>query len=99
MNTKNNDLTQIALIYLAIALSGFLTWKFYPTDNEIVSFFAADIVMTIVCFAFSTIKKNASVYDSYWSLIPFLFVLQWLYLNSAALNIVVYMTFLVVRIW
>jgi steroid 5-alpha reductase family enzyme len=37
----------------------------------------ADIVATLVVFAFSAWYRNASTYDPYWSVIPVLIVLYW----------------------
>lgn len=99
MKTNKSDLSQVVIIYLIIGLSGFLTWKYAPVDNEVLSFLVADIVMTLVCFMFSLIKKNSSVYDAYWSVIPFFFVLQWAYIHFQDLTIFHYLTFAVVSLW
>jgi len=55
---------QILLMYLAIGLSGYITWSLLPIDNEVIRFLISDIMMTFVCFFFSIIKKNSSVYDA-----------------------------------
>lgn len=99
MTTKTNGILQIILIYLLIALSGFLSWKYLPIENEVLAFLAADLVMTVVCFAFSVIKKNSSVYDAYWSVIPFFFVLQWSWIYFQDLSLFHLLAFLVISIW
>jgi steroid 5-alpha reductase family enzyme len=99
MTTKSNNLIQVAIIYLAIALSGFITWKYFPMENEVLTFLVADVVMTIVCFIFSLIKKNSSVYDAFWSVIPFYFLLQWAFMYCQDLTFLHYLAFVVVSLW
>lgn len=99
MSSSKSHPLQIVAIYIIIALSGILSWKYILMDNEILSFLVADIVMTIVCFIFSLIKKNSSVYDAYWSVIPFYFVLMWIFLHSDLLGFHHYLTFIVISLW
>lgn len=74
MSRKNTDILQMVLIYLVIGLSGYLALKLSPWSSESMSLIMADVVMTVVCFIFSVLKKNTSVYDAFWSVIPFYFV-------------------------
>jgi len=90
---------QILLIYLVIGISGYTTWSFLPIDNEIIRFLISDIVMTFVCFFFSVIKKNSSVYDAYWSVIPFFFVVLWAVIHGADLSFHHYAVFFVISFW
>lgn len=98
-STKQSGVVTITIIYLLIALSGWLSWYFIPIKNEVIAFLVADIVMTIVCFSFSMFYKNSSVYDAYWSVIPFYFVVFWSYLFSQQLTIFHLISFLIVSIW
>jgi len=43
--------------------------------------FAGDFAATLVIFAFSRKYKNSSFYDAYWSVIPPLLALYWIWLN------------------
>ena len=99
MNQKTAHLIQITLIYIVIGISGYLTYRYSGTDNEIMAFGLADIVMTIICFVFSLIKKNSSVYDAYWSVIPFYFVLLWIYIHYDKLEMSHWLIFLTISIW
>ena len=90
---------QVLLIYLAIGLSGYLTWALLPIDNEVIRFLISDIVMTFVCFFFSLIKKNSSVYDAYWSVIPFFFVVAWAILHGIHIGIHHYVVFFAISFW
>src|SRR5689334_22992183 len=40
---------------------------------------AGDVVATVVIFAFSRMYKNSSFYDAYWSVIPPLLAVYWMY--------------------
>lgn len=99
MKINGPHLLQIIFFYFIIGLSGYLTWKYSPFDNEILTFLLSDVVMTIVCFFFSIIKKNSSVYDAFWSVIPFYFVLMWSYLYSPQLSFHHYAIFAVISLW
>jgi steroid 5-alpha reductase family enzyme len=46
--------------------------------------FAADVVATLVIFAFSRSYKNSSFYDPYWSVIPPLLAVYWYCANASA---------------
>lgn len=46
--------------------------------------FAADVVATVVIFAFSRRYKNSSFYDPYWSVIPPLLAVYWYCANASA---------------
>jgi len=99
VNRSYGDLLQIAFIYIVIAISGYLTWQFTKSHGEVLSFLLADLVMTVVCFLFSLIKKNSSVYDAYWSVIPFFFIVMWSYLHSSTLTTFHFVTFGIVSLW
>lgn len=60
---------------------------------------AASFVMTVVCFIFSVIKNNSSVYDAFWSVIPFYYVLLLSFINLEVITAYHLITFLVVSIW
>jgi len=99
LKTRINHIIQIIFMYLIIALSGFLTWKYIPIDSQIFVFMAASFVMTVVCFIFSVIKRNSSVYDAYWSVIPFYAVILLCSIHFQELTIFHWLTFLTVSIW
>jgi steroid 5-alpha reductase family enzyme len=90
---------EIIIIYLVIGLSGFLAYKLVPVENEMIRFFLADLVMTVVTFAFSLYKKNSSVYDPYWTVIPFYFILMWWMLYHDSWGAGHYLTAAVISFW
>ncbi len=77
MSNKSLALLEITLYYLIIGLSGLVVFLYLPQEEVIWRFFYADLAMTVVTYFFSFIRKNSSVYDAYWSLVPFYFLLIW----------------------
>jgi steroid 5-alpha reductase family enzyme len=74
--SKTNSLIWILIAYLCcIAAAG--AYLFFNHDNMLVDSFIADVIATVVIFAFSRAFKNSSFYDAYWSVIPPLFLLYW----------------------
>lgn len=55
--------------------------------------------MTVVTFACSLLKKNSSVYDAYWSVIPFYFVLLWAYNSLEQWQAAHYLTAFSISFW
>ena len=74
---KSKAVIEIFLIYLVIGIGGYLCYQLYNPQDEMLRFLLADLVMTVLAFGFSLLKRNSSVYDAYWSVIPFYFVLLW----------------------
>lgn len=99
MTVKKKALVEITLMYTIIALSGLASYKFIQTNDVILDFLVADIVMTFVTFIFSLAKKNSSVYDAYWSVIPFYFVLVFVVELYEFLEFYHYMIFFAVSLW
>ena len=99
MTTKQNHLMQIIAMYIVIAVSGWLSYTYIKFDDVEVTYLVADIVMTIVCFIFSLIKKNSSVYDAFWSVIPFYFIAHWAYMLYPVLQLEHWLIFVGVSFW
>lgn len=61
----------VGLVYLFTILVGL--WVYYllsPLVNLYLAIFLADVCATVLCFIFSLLFNNASVYDPYWSVQP-----------------------------
>jgi steroid 5-alpha reductase family enzyme len=67
----------VGLVYLAAVIVGMEVAGMWPLLHPVVFVLVADIVATLVVFAFSAWYRNASVYDPYWSVIPVLIALYW----------------------
>lgn len=77
--SKWPSIALIAAIYLLAALIGvtvylaadyLLILDFTATNQHLLALFAADVVATIVVWAFGLLYENVSVYDPYWSVFP-----------------------------
>lgn len=100
MTSKQNALLQIVVIYIITAFVGFVSWQYFKVSySEIMAFLLADIAMTIVIFIASLIKRNSSVYDAYWSVLPFYFVALWIYIYGNNLSVINWLTFVVISFW
>ncbi len=96
---KSKAVVEIVIIYLLIGISGLLSYFFINPGNEMLQFFIADLVMTVVVFAFSLLKKNSSAYDAYWSVIPFYFVLLWAFDSIGQWEAAHYLTAFSISFW
>lgn len=78
----------VAIIYVICTLVGLGQYGYLPFSTPI-NLLIADTVATIVCFIFSLIFKNSSVYDPYWSVVPIVIVIGYAIVNGLnALGIV-----------
>jgi steroid 5-alpha reductase family enzyme len=78
----------VAIIYVICTLVGLGQYGYLPFSTPI-NLLIADTVATIVCFIFSLIFKNSSVYDPYWSVAPIVIVIGYAIVNGlTALGIV-----------
>ena len=99
MNSLKKAQVEIILIYLILSIVGYITFIMLPEKGMIIRLLIADLVMTVVSYILSVLKKNTSVYDAYWSVIPFLFLL---FIGSETIahwQFEQYLTLLVVSIW
>ena len=71
---KVKSLIIIALIYFFAITSGYLLARLIPCDITM-RLFWADIFTTVIVYVFTVIFKNTSVYDPYWSLVPWVLIL------------------------
>lgn len=78
MSSKSISLLWILLAYFACCTVGY-AYLANTDGNLLLRSFIADIIATLVIFIFSRAFKNSSFYDAYWSVIPPLFLLYWLY--------------------
>ena len=78
MNPKSRALFETTVIYVILAFVGWLTFENFKIEDESIwRFLYADLAMTVACYIISVFKKNTSVYDAYWSVIPFYFLVAW----------------------
>ena len=82
--SKANSLAIVGLAYL-IAIAGAVGagyWADLQGWHPIWIAAIADLVGTVIIFLFSYLRKNSSLYDPYWSVIPILIAAYFLYLGQ-----------------
>ncbi|TYA60195.1 DUF1295 domain-containing protein [Formosa maritima] len=100
MSKKTQALIEVTIMYLIIGVLGWISYYLLGHEESVLRFLYADLVMTIATFVFSLIKKNSSVYDAYWSVIPFFFILFWFfYFGGSNWEIYQWVCAIVVSLW
>ena len=72
--SKTKSLIIIAFIYI-FALSVSFAAAYFITSNLTLRLFLMDIFATLIVYIFSVIFKNTSVYDPYWSFVPWVLII------------------------
>ncbi len=71
----------IAAIYSIAGIAGWLLFEGLVTNplttNPLIRLFLADVLATIIVWAFGLLYENVSVYDPYWSVFPPIAFLLW----------------------
>ena len=72
----------VALIAAIYTLAGIAGWLLFESTNSLITnpltrLFVADVLATIVVWAFGLLYENVSVYDPYWSVFPPIAFLLW----------------------
>jgi steroid 5-alpha reductase family enzyme len=82
--TKVRTHLLVLLAYLLTFAAGWGATLLVPHWMPIWQLALADVVGTVVIFAFSVAVRNTSMYDPYWSVIPIFFLPFWLMQPEAA---------------
>ena len=90
---------EIVCFYLIIGLAGWFTYRSLDSDSQLIRFFIADLVMTLAAYGLSLYKRNSSVYDPYWTVIPFYFLVMWWLLYRDTWSSAHYIAALVISFW
>lgn len=77
-------LAVVAGVYLVAGAAAWATAAGLRGHHPLTVTFWADIVATVVVFAFSTALGNASLYDPYWSVAPAVIVVAWTISDQAS---------------
>ncbi len=84
MKREYSKWCSVALITAIYALAGIAGWLLFEalatnplTANPLIRLFLADVLATIVVWAFGLLYENVSVYDPYWSVFPPIAFLLW----------------------
>ena len=76
--TKSAALARVTLAYI-VAFAAAAVWLAWAPNTEWLwlDTLIADVLATVVIFAFSRVYANSSFYDAYWSVIPPAIVIFW----------------------
>lgn len=100
MSSKQKAQIEVSIMYLIIGALGWWTYELLDDQETLLRFLYADLVMTVAAYVFSLIKGNSSVYDPYWTVIPFFFIIQWfVYFSGADWRIYQWIAAIVVSVW
>ena len=98
-----NRVTAFILVFISyfLAIASSIGFGYLFRDlNPILMIFLADILATLIIFIISTFFKNASFYDPYWSFIPIVIALYFLFTSSDLVNgFRQYIVLLMVCLW
>ncbi len=76
--TKSRSLAVVAAAYAAAVAAAACWLGWGPTTGRLwLDTLAADVLATLVVFAFSRATRNSSCYDAYWSVAPPLLTFYW----------------------
>ncbi len=78
--SRAKSIRLVTIVYLVCFIIGAGLTYYLDSPDPISQLFFIDIVLTIVVFLVSYKQNNASVYDAYWSVIPFFMIFYWLYI-------------------
>lgn len=98
INSRALSLTAVLLVYILSFTAGYFA-SIFIKDNDLLRFFVADVIATVVCFIFSLIFRNTSVYDPYWSVAPIFIALFFFIKYEAYKSIPNIVLFAVLAIW
>lgn len=68
----------VTLIYALLFIIGVILYFKLPFENLVYKLLAIDVVLTVLIAIVGLLVKNDSMYDPYWSLIPFLMLIYWI---------------------
>lgn len=98
--SKAKSLTIVLIAYVFALAAGWTTLVLAPVDHVVLRTLAADVVATLVIFAFSVACSNSSLYDAYWSVIPIAIVVYWIMISAeSAVELRMLLLLIVVVAW
>ncbi len=68
----------VILIYILLFIIGTILYFKLPFDNLIYKLLAIDVTLTVLIAIVGLLLKNDSIYDLYWSVIPFVILIYWI---------------------
>ncbi len=86
--SKGRSLALVAGAYVvAVAVAAAWLFRGPSTGRPWLDAFIADVLATLVVFAFSRAYRNSSFYDAYWSVVPPLLLFYWWYTGGLGFGV------------
>jgi len=79
LNRKESLITALIEYVITIEIGIILYMALIEYFSLLITVLIIDIIMTIIIFIFSIVHNNSSVYDPYWSVVPFFIVLLYMF--------------------
>ena len=77
--TRTQSFGWVVVAYVVALVAAWLTVRALPEMRPLWAALIADVVATLVVFAFSRVFSCSSIYDPYWSVAPIALVTFWLF--------------------
>ncbi len=84
MDVKKDRSKALFICFISYCLAFMVsigTWLFFSYFPFLMKILIADISATVIIFVFSSIFKNVSLYDPYWSVAPFIIILLYYFIS------------------
>jgi steroid 5-alpha reductase family enzyme len=99
IDNKAASLLIVLLTYIIAAAAGYLVYFLSSGMHLIISVLLADIAATIVVWLSGILFKNSSLYDPYWSVIPFFIIIFWAFVKGITYSVTDILLVVVVFVW
>lgn len=99
IQSKITSLIIVLAVYILAFLGAYYIMPTLVFSETMVNVLIADVVATIIVFAFSVIFSNSSLYDPYWSVIPPIIVIYLIKLFPEGNEIRQWIIFALVLFW
>ncbi len=99
MTIKTKGLLTVLLAYVFAIIFGFISLAYTSSLSQMLQILIADVVATIIIYAFSYGFKNSSFYDPYWSVIPPIITFYWIAMNDYIINTPTILLMVAVLFW
>ena len=79
---RANKQAGLVICLFAYVMAGFIAWLVYDAISifpPVLVVLVLDILATLVIFLFSVLFNNSSLYDPYWSIVPPVILLYWVF--------------------
>jgi steroid 5-alpha reductase family enzyme len=101
MNKKTLTMLELFVVYAIGFAIGAIIYVFLKqsVENAVIRMLIADLAMTILLWVYGLLRRNSSVYDPYWSVVPPIILMGWMLDSVATWTIPTILLFLGVTCW